>query len=81
MVDALGQGDEEQDDQRVSDGGGDEVPLIAKDLDAAEIVFMTCGPTAERATKLRAELDQNKVVSVENSKDDVVAKKIRYGRP
>ena len=53
----------------------------AKDLDAAEVVFMTCGPTPERATALRADLERNKAVSVETSIEDAVAKKFRYARP
>ena len=58
-------------------GGGNETPLTAKDLDAAEIVFMTCGQTPERAAALRAELDRNKVVSVDTSMDAAVAIKFR----
>jgi hypothetical protein len=58
-------------------GGGTETPLTAKDLDAAEIVFMTCGLTPERAAALRTELERNKVVSVETSIDEAVAVKFR----
>ena len=61
-------------------GGGNETPFTAESLDAAEIVFMTCGLTPERAADLRAELDRNKVVSVETRMDDAVAAKFRYGR-
>jgi hypothetical protein len=63
-----------------SAGGGNETPFTAKDLDAAEVVFMTCGLTSERAAALRAELARNKVVSVETSMDDAVAAKFRYAR-
>jgi hypothetical protein len=62
-------------------GGGNETPFTAKDLDAAEVVFQTCGLTPERAAALRAELERNKVVSVETSMDDAVAAKFRYARP
>jgi hypothetical protein len=62
-------------------GGGKETPFDANDLDAAEIVIMTCGLKPERAAALRAELDRNKVVSVETSVDDAVAEKFRYARP
>jgi hypothetical protein len=56
-------------------GGGNEAPFTARRLDAAEIVFVTCGLTPERASALRAELDRNKGVSVETSLDDAVAAK------
>ena len=62
-------------------GGGNDVPFMAKNLDTAEVVFMTCGLSPERAAALRAELDRNKVVSVETRMDDTVAAKFRYGRP
>jgi hypothetical protein len=62
----------------VSVGGGNEAPLMAKNPDAAEIVFMTCGLKPEGAAELRAELERNKVVSVETSVDDVVAEKFRH---
>ena len=58
-------------------GGGNETSLTAKDLDAAEIVFMTCGQTPERAAALRVKLDRNKVVSIETSMDEAVAAKFR----
>jgi len=65
-----------------SDGGGNEAPFTAKSLDAAKIDFVRrCGLTQERAAELRAELDRNKVVSVETSMDDTVAAKFRYARP
>ena len=63
-------------------GGGNEAPITAKNLDTAEIDFVrTCGLTPERAGLLRAELDWNKVVSVETSIDDAIAAKFRYARP
>ena len=45
-------------------GGGNERPITANNLDAAEIVFMSCGLTPERAVALRAELERNKAFSV-----------------
>ena len=62
-------------------GGGNECPITAKNLDAAEIDFVTFGLTRERAAALRTELDRNKVVSVETSIYDAVAAKFRYARP
>ena len=55
--------------------------MTAKNLDAAEIVFTTCGLTPERAVVLRAELERNEVVSVQTSIDDAVAAKFRYAKP
>ena len=52
-----------------------------KNLDAAEIVFMTCGLTPERAAALRIELERNKVASAETSIDDTVAVKFRSAKP
>jgi hypothetical protein len=46
-------------------GGGNESPVTAKDLDAAEIIFMTCGLTQEHAAALRDEVQRNKVASVD----------------
>src|SRR6267143_419037 len=55
-------------------GGGNECPITAKNLDAAELDFVrTCGLTPERASALRTELDRNKVVSVQTSIDAAVA--------
>ncbi len=63
-------------------GGGNEAPMTAKNLDAAETDFVsTCGLTPERASALRAELDRNKVVSVETSIDAAVGARFRYARP
>ena len=63
-------------------GGGNEAPITAKNLDAAEVDFVRmCGLTPERASALRTELDRNKVVSVETGIDDKVAAKFRYPRP
>ena len=61
-------------------GGGNEAPLTAKSLDTAEMDFVKmCGLTPERASALRTELDQNKVVAAETSIDTAVAAKFLYG--
>jgi hypothetical protein len=62
-------------------GGGDETPLTAHDLDAAEVVFMTCGLTPDHAAALRTELKRNKVASVETSIGEAIAANFRYARP
>jgi hypothetical protein len=62
-------------------GGGDECPIIVKDLDAAEFDFVkTCRLTPECSAALRADLERNKVVSVETNIDEAVAAKFRYMR-
>jgi len=58
-------------------GGGNECPITAKNLDAAEIDFVTFGLTPERAAALRTELDRDKVVSVETSIDESAMAKFR----
>jgi hypothetical protein len=62
-------------------GGGNEAPVIAKDLDAAEVLFITCGLTPERAAALRDEVQRNKVASVDTSVDEEIAAKFRCKRP
>jgi hypothetical protein len=63
-------------------GGGNECPITAKKLDAAELDFVRmCGLSPERASALRTELDRNKVVGVETSIDATIAAKFRYARP
>jgi hypothetical protein len=64
-----------------SDGGGNETPFTAKNLDAAEVIFMTCRLTPTRAAEIRAELEHNKVASVQTSMDDAVVEKFRRARP
>jgi len=62
-------------------GGGNECPLAAGSLDAAEIDFVNkCGLTPERASALRTELERNKGVSVQTSIDGAIAAKFRYAR-
>jgi hypothetical protein len=62
-------------------GGGDVSPVKAMDLDAAEIVFMTCGLSEEQAAAFRAKVQRNKVASVETSVDEEVGAKFRYKGP
>ena len=62
-------------------GGGNESPVTAKYLDAAEDLFMTCGISAELAAALRNEVERNKVASVETSVDEEIAANFRYTRP
>jgi len=62
-------------------GDGNASPLTAKDLDAAEVLFITCGLTPERAAALRAEVNRNEVASVDTSVDVRIAAKFRYTRP
>jgi hypothetical protein len=63
-----------------SNGGGNETPFTAKNLDAAEVIFMTCGLTPIRAAEIRAELERNSLASVRTSMDDAVAAKFRHPR-
>jgi hypothetical protein len=50
-------------------------PVTVEDLYAAEVLFMTCGLSKDRAAALRAEVKRNKVASVETSVDKEVAAK------
>jgi hypothetical protein len=60
-------------------GGGNEMPIIAKNLDVAEIDFIsTCGLSAERAAAFKAELKRNRMASVETSIDEATAAKFRF---
>jgi hypothetical protein len=59
-------------------GGGNTSPVTTKDLDAAEVLFMTCGLSAELAAALRNEVERNKVASVDTSIDEKTAQKFRY---
>lgn len=54
-------------------------PLIAKNLDEAELDFInTCGLTIERAAALRAEVTRNGVATVETSIDEGMVAKFRF---
>jgi hypothetical protein len=65
----------------IAGDGGSETPLTAKNLDAAEVIFMTCGLRSTRAAEVRAELEHNKVASVQTSRDHAVVEKFRRARP
>jgi hypothetical protein len=62
-------------------GGENEIPFTAKNLDAAEIVFMTCRLTWELAAAMRAELERNKVCSLQTSIDCAIVAQFHYARP
>jgi hypothetical protein len=62
-------------------GGGNESPVNAKDLDAAEVLFMTSGLTPERAAALRNEVERNKVANMDMVVDEEIAAKFRYTKP
>jgi len=63
-------------------GGGNECPITARNLDAAEVDFVSmCGLTPERASALRMGLQTNKVSSVETSIDAAIVATFRYARP
>jgi hypothetical protein len=62
-------------------GGGNESPVTAKDLDAAEVLFMTCGLTPECAAALRDEVQHNKVATVDMVVDEEIAAKFRNTVP
>ena len=64
-----------------SSGVGNEIPLTAEDLDAAEDIFMMCGLTPGEAAVLRRTLKRNNVAIVDTSVDEEVAEKFRYTRP
>ena len=64
-----------------SNGGGKGTPFTAKNLDAAEVIFMMCGLPPIRAAEIRAELERNKVCRVVTSIDDMVAEQFRRARP
>ena len=60
---------------------GNEIPVIAKDLDAAEDIFKMCGLMPGEAAALRGTVNRNRVASVDTSIDEAVAAKFRYPRP
>ncbi len=62
-------------------GGGNEIPLTAEDLDAAEDIFTMCGLMPGEAAVLRRTLKRNNVAIVDTSVDEEVAAKFRYTRP
>ena len=60
---------------------GNASPARAVDLDAAEILFQTCGLSWERAVALRVEVERNRMASCEVTVDPEVAAKFRYTIP
>jgi hypothetical protein len=54
-------------DQRIAS------PVTVEDLYAAEVLFMTCGLTADRAATLSDKVKRNKVASTDVSVDEEVA--------
>ena len=57
-----------------NNGGGNEAPFTARNLDIAEGAFIrTFCLTPERALELRAELERNKVFCIQMSPDNAVA--------
>jgi hypothetical protein len=60
---------------------GNACPVTAKDLDDAEVLFMTCGLSVEHAAALRGTLKRNKVAAVDTSVDEEIAAKFRYTKP
>jgi hypothetical protein len=56
-------------------------PVTVEDLYAAEILFMTCGLSVNRAAALRAEVKRNKIGSADVTVDEEIAAKFRYAVP
>jgi hypothetical protein len=56
-------------------------PVTVEDLYAAEILFMTCGLSVNRAAALRAEVKRNKIASADVTVDEEIAAKFRYAVP
>jgi hypothetical protein len=55
--------------------------VTVEDFYAAEVLFMACGLSPDRAAALRAEVKRNKIASVETAVDPEVAAKFRYEFP
>jgi hypothetical protein len=60
---------------------GNVAPVNAIDLDAAEIIFQTCGLSEEQAAAFRGKVQRNKVASIEVTVDEEVAAKFQYKGP
>jgi hypothetical protein len=56
-------------------------PVTVEDLYAAEILFMTCGLSVNRAAALRAEVKRNKIATADVTVDEEIAAKFRYAVP
>jgi hypothetical protein len=50
-------------------------PVAVEDLYAAEILFMTCGLSVNRAAALRAEVKRNKIASADVTVDEEIVAK------
>jgi hypothetical protein len=59
-------------------GDKDASPNKAKDIDAAEFLFLNCGLSVERAAALRAEVTRSKVAAMDTVVDEEIAIKFRY---
>ncbi len=56
-----------------SSGDEDATPVNAKDLNAAEFLFLNCGLSVKTAAALRAEIIRNKVAGVDTSINEDIA--------
>jgi hypothetical protein len=64
-----------------SSGDNDASPIKAKDINAAEFLFLNCGISVERAADLRAEVSRNKVAGVGISVEEEIAARFRHTFP
>ena len=64
-----------------SNGDKDESPIKAKDIDAAEFLFLNCGLSVESAAALRAEVIRNKVGGADISINEEIAAKFQHTFP
>jgi hypothetical protein len=62
-------------------GGRNEIPLTAKDLDAAEDILKMCGLIPGEMAALRRTLTRKMVASVNTIVEKEVAAKFRHTRP
>jgi hypothetical protein len=56
-----------------SSGDEDATPVDAKDLNAAEFLFLNCGLSVKTAAALRAEINRNKVAGLDTSVSEDIA--------
>jgi hypothetical protein len=64
-----------------TNGDKDAYPIKETDLDAAELLFMACGLSAEGAAKLCLEMCANKVAGVDICVDEEIAARFRHEFP
>jgi hypothetical protein len=62
-------------------GDKDASPVKAKDIEAAEFLFLNCGLSVESAAALRTEVSLNKVAAMDTVVDEEIAAKFRYSFP